>query len=79
MASAKTLSEIYDLAEWWTVDGKVLTESEWALRSALHANHATQAEVQMIAPGSYPRVVAISSVPLRDGPRLDRRLGQRDR
>jgi signal transduction histidine kinase/CheY-like chemotaxis protein len=67
MASAKTLSEIYDLAEWWTLDGKVLTEAEWALRGALHANHATQAEIQMIAPGAYPRVVAISSVPLRDG------------
>jgi phosphoserine phosphatase RsbU/P len=67
MASAKTLSEIYDLAEWWTLEGKVLTEPEWALRSALHANHATQAEIQMISPGSYPRVVAISSVPLRDG------------
>ncbi|MEP6861513.1 MAG: ATP-binding protein [Deltaproteobacteria bacterium] len=67
MASATTLSEIYDLAEWWTLDGKVLTEPEWALRRALHANHATQAELQMIAPGAYPRVVAISSVPLRDG------------
>jgi len=67
MASASTLSEIYELAEWWTLDGKVLTESEWALRRALHANHATQAELQMITPGAYPRVVAISSVPLRDG------------
>jgi signal transduction histidine kinase/CheY-like chemotaxis protein len=67
MASARTLSEIYELAEWWTVDGKVLTEAEWALRRALHSNHAMQAELQMIAPGAYPRVVAISSVPLRDG------------
>ncbi|HEY6036110.1 MAG TPA: HAMP domain-containing sensor histidine kinase, partial [Kofleriaceae bacterium] len=56
-----------ELAEWWTLDGKVLTEAEWALRRALHANHATQAELQMITPGAYPRVVAISSVPLRDG------------
>lgn len=67
MVNAHTLSEIYDLAEWWTLEGKVVTESEWALRSALHANHATQAEVQMISPGTYPRVLAISSVPLRDG------------
>ena len=67
MATASKLSEIYELAEWWTLDGKVLTEAEWALRRALHANHATQAELQMITPGAYPRVVAISSVPLRDG------------
>jgi phosphoserine phosphatase RsbU/P len=68
VGEAKSTSQIYALAEWWTLDGKVLTESEWVLRRALHANQSTQAELEMILPGErLARVIAISSVPLRDG------------
>ena len=67
IAAVKSPSEIYSLAEWWTLDHKVVTEPEWVLGRTLHANQSTQAEVQMILPGeAAPRVVAISSVPLRD-------------
>ncbi|CAN5490147.1 hypothetical protein BH11MYX1_BH11MYX1_24760 [soil metagenome] len=63
---AESLSQIYALAEWWSLDGKVQTEAEWVLGRALHANESTRSEVQMILPNEPPRSVAISSVPLRD-------------
>lgn len=64
---ATAASQIYPLAEWWTLDGKVLTESEWLLGRALHANQSTHAELQMVLPGDRnARVLAVSSVPLRD-------------
>ncbi|MEO8843459.1 MAG: ATP-binding protein [Kofleriaceae bacterium] len=67
IADAKSASQIYPLAEWWTLDGKVLTESEWILGRALHANQSTQSELQMILPGEpTARVIAVSSVPLHD-------------
>jgi signal transduction histidine kinase/DNA-binding response OmpR family regulator len=67
VGEAKSTSQIYALAEWWTLDGKVLTEPEWVL-GRVHANHSSQTELQMILPGErMARVVAISSVPLRDG------------
>lgn len=62
----ETLSQIYALAEWWSLDGKVQTEPEWVLGRALHANLSTEAEVQMVLPNEPPRSIAISSVPLRD-------------
>jgi phosphoserine phosphatase RsbU/P len=68
VGDAKSTSQIYALAEWWTLDGKVLTESEWGLRRALYANQSTQSELEMILPGARGvRALAISSVPLRDG------------
>jgi signal transduction histidine kinase/DNA-binding response OmpR family regulator len=68
VGEARSTSQIYTLAEWWTLDGKVLTESEWGLRRALYANQSTQSELEMILPGARAaRGIAISSVPLRDG------------
>ncbi|HEY0253596.1 MAG TPA: ATP-binding protein, partial [Kofleriaceae bacterium] len=66
VTEAKSASDIYALAEWWTLDGSVVTEPEWALGRALYANFSTQAEVQMIPADRVPRVLAISSTPLRD-------------
>ena len=67
IAAARTPSDVYALAEWWTLDGKVMTESEWVFGRALHANHSAQAEVQMVLPSDrVPRVIAISSTPLLD-------------
>ncbi len=66
VAKAESMSQVYALAEWWSLDGKLQLESEWALGRALHANHSTEAEVQMVLPGAAPRSIAFSSVPLRD-------------
>ncbi|MEO8549517.1 MAG: ATP-binding protein [Kofleriaceae bacterium] len=67
LASARTLSAVYTLAQWWAPDGRVLTEAEWQLGRALHSNHPTQSELQLVVRTGGPvRGVTISSVPLRD-------------